>query len=171
MSNVIGFQRAYLPPGGTPTLFFASGCVAIYIQEIYYQSRIRSLIQTKTYRKLIFRFILSLSLGSIGAWNAISTLKSMRATGVLHSKPTTTIITHGCYARCRNPMYSYIIMLYFSIALGWNSRMLFGSALFCFCYLNFITVPTEEKFLHELFPKEYNAIITKTKWCYAPTLC
>ena len=168
----IGYSRAMLPPGGTPSIFFGTALLAVFIEHIYYRSKVRPLFSCKRNRQLlVLRFFVSILIGSISALNAFSSLAAMRNTGVLHSKSTTMVVVHGCYEQCRNPLYSFLIGLYFSIAIGFNSRVFFSAALFSFLYIHLLVVPAEESFLAEHFGSSSKNISHLSRYCTWPTLC
>jgi protein-S-isoprenylcysteine O-methyltransferase Ste14 len=167
----IGYLPSYLPPGGTPTLFTITIVVCVYL-EYFSSRRIRPLYQTTATTTIVIKCV-GLLIGLIAASNSLSSLNAMRQTGVLHSKPTLRIIKHGCFQTCRNPIYSFIVWLYFALAIVYNSRCILGGACFCLVYLAALVVPAEEVFLLHHFPKEYTGLLhnVECRWCWYPTLC
>lgn len=89
---------------------------------------------------------------------AIGLLTFVRArTAVYPNQPARTLVTHGIFARTRNPMYVGITLVYLGgvIALGavWS--------LICLpvvlVLLTRLVIAREERYLHAAFPDEYAA--------------
>jgi protein-S-isoprenylcysteine O-methyltransferase Ste14 len=169
-STTIGFSRSWLIYGGTPTLFISTFLLCIFIEHNY---KIKKIFSSSSYYHKTIRFLISYIVGFVAVRNVLDTLSKMRTTGVLHSKATVFIIHNGCFNECRNPIYSYIVMLYFSLAVIYNSRCIFAGGFFCLLYLSLLVVPAEEEFLNEHFGKEYQKLIQKTpcRWCFYPMFC
>ena len=167
----ISYSGAWLPPGGTPTLFLLFGLASVFLEH-HCRSRTVPLVRAKS-RHLFILYIVSLILGLSAASNAMSSLAAMRGNGVLHSKPTLSVVTTGCFTRCRNPIYSSLCFLYLSVSLCWNSRILLGSSMCIFIYLQVLVIPAEEDFLSQHYAEEFAEYVLAVpyRWCWMPLLC
>jgi protein-S-isoprenylcysteine O-methyltransferase Ste14 len=70
-------------------------------------------------------------------------------------KPTTAIITEGCFRYSRNPLYLSLVLIYGGIAIHGNSWWLVLSLPFFFVALVRGVVLREEKYLEAKFGDEY----------------
>ena len=68
---------------------------------------------------------------------------------------TNTLVTHGIYAYCRNPIYTAVTFVNIGALLMMHN---FWLLILPFCYWAFMTVllkHTEEKWLYDMFGEEY----------------
>ena len=167
----ISYSGAWLPPGGTPTLFIVIALASVFLEH---RSRVLPIVHRSKSRHLFILYMVSLFLGLSAAFNAMSSLAAMRGNGVLHSKPTLSVVTTGgCFDTCRNPIYSSLCFLYLSVSLCWNSRVLLGSSMCIFIYLQVLVIPAEENFLSQHYAEEFAEYVLAVpyRWCWMPLLC
>jgi protein-S-isoprenylcysteine O-methyltransferase Ste14 len=72
-------------------------------------------------------------------------------------RPTEAIVTHGVYARSRNPIYVSMLSIYAGLAVLANSVWALGLGLALFAYLRFFVIPREERYLERKFGDAYRA--------------
>ncbi len=78
---------------------------------------------------------------------------------------TNTLVTHGIYAYCRNPIYTAVTFVNIGALLFMNNLWLL---ILPFVYWLFMTVMmknTEEKWLYEMFGKEYTEYCKNVNRC------
>ena len=96
---------------------------------------------------------------ALGAWLALATKRTLerRATPVDPTRPPTSLVTEGVFARSRNPMYLGMVVFAFGVAIvmGSVSAMLVSLAYGFFVRLVFVM--PEERRLAERFGDEYRA--------------
>jgi protein-S-isoprenylcysteine O-methyltransferase Ste14 len=91
--------------------------------------------------------------GVIFALWTISIIRSNNTTSNVTDVPP-TLITHGLFARSRNPFYLSYITISVGIAFAFGSLGAFIAPVVCITLLQFI-VRVEEKILHEKFGRKY----------------
>jgi protein-S-isoprenylcysteine O-methyltransferase Ste14 len=78
-------------------------------------------------------------------------------TNVETPKPATALVTHGIYARSRNPMYVSLLLLFAAVAVFANSAW-FGLLLGIYLLvLRFGVIAPEERYLQHKFGGAYGA--------------
>ena len=176
----IGFVAARLPPGGTPALFLASGLLCVFVEQAWLLRHRRrsspgsSNICPPRYRVLtVARWLSAAPLAILGTYGSTKALLEMTdsTTGVLHSKPTTQLLTGMSFGTCRHPLYSALLELYLAVALAHDSRALLIAMLATAAYLYAVVVPAEERFLEEQFgPEKWKDFVgaTPAAWCILP---
>lgn len=70
-------------------------------------------------------------------------------------QPTTTLVTHGPYARTRNPIYVGLTLLYVGLVLLWNSGWGFAVLPLLLGVMHVGVVKREEAYLTRLFGPDY----------------
>lgn len=78
---------------------------------------------------------------------------------------TNTLVTHGIYAHCRNPIYTAVTLVNIGALLFMNNLWLL---ILPFVYWLFMTVlmkSTEEKWLYDMFGEEYKDYCNKVNRC------
>lgn len=78
---------------------------------------------------------------------------------------TNTLVTHGIYAYCRNPIYTAVTFVNIGALLMMHN---FWLLILPFCYWAFMTVllkHTEEKWLYDMFGEEYKDYCKRVNRC------
>ena len=78
---------------------------------------------------------------------------------------TNTLVTHGIYAYCRNPIYTAVTFVNIGALLLMHNYWLL---ILPFCYWAFMTVlmkHTEEKWLYDMFGEEYTDYCKRVNRC------
>ncbi len=105
-------------------------------------------------------FGIAFILGGIAIW-----LSAVILAKIDDGIKTNTLVTHGIYAYCRNPIYTAVTFVNIGALLIANNLWLL---LLPFCYWAFMTVlmkHTEEKWLYDMFGEEYAAYCKKVNRC------
>ena len=170
--GVMGFGRAGLPPGGSPALF-AGALLAAALAESAWRWRWRWCWGPGR-RGDLARFGLGACLVVAGAAQGLGAVAEMRrgGTGVLHSKPSTALVTDGPFAHQRNPIYAALLHLSVALALAYDSGWALAAAALAALWLHAVVVPAEEAFMADLVGggafAEYCAAVPR--WSPVPSL-
>jgi protein-S-isoprenylcysteine O-methyltransferase Ste14 len=105
------------------------------------------------------RSALGIALVAGGVALMAAAMRQFRAAGthVETWRPTETIVTHGLYARTRNPIYLAMIAIYTGIALGVDSAWLLGLVVPLALVLRYGVIAREERYLERKFGEPYRA--------------
>jgi protein-S-isoprenylcysteine O-methyltransferase Ste14 len=103
--------------------------------------------------RFIAGFVLIIVSGTIAA--IALTIMRKKETDITFRNQTTTFITEGSFKYSRNPLYLSLLMVLASIALFINTAWLIISLIILFLLYNYGAVGREERYLEEVFDKEY----------------
>ncbi len=103
------------------------------------------------------RVLVGAVLMAAGLWLIQGAFRVFRAheTPVPTWQPTTALVTHGPYARTRNPIYVGLTLLYVGLVLLWNSGWGFAVLPFLLAVMHYGVVKREEAYLTRLFGPAY----------------
>ena len=74
-------------------------------------------------------------------------------------------VATGPYRISRNPFYLCYVVTVLGVAIGLGSLAAFAAPLACFCVLNFVIIPLEERNLHRQFGDRYATYMrTVRRW-------
>ncbi|MBE6818006.1 MAG: isoprenylcysteine carboxylmethyltransferase family protein [Ruminococcaceae bacterium] len=111
--------------------------------------------------KILFVILgIILIIGGIAIWVAAVVLAKIDD-GI----KTNTLVTHGIYTYCRNPIYTAITFVNIGALLMMHN---FWLLILPFCYWAFMTVllkHTEEKWLYDMFGEEYKDYCKRVNRC------
>jgi protein-S-isoprenylcysteine O-methyltransferase Ste14 len=105
------------------------------------------------------RYGLGAGLAAIGLVLMTHAVRAFRRAGtnVETPKPATTLVTHGIYARSRNPMYVSLLLLFAAVTAFANSAWFALLLVIYLVVLRFGVIAPEERYLARKFGGAYGA--------------
>ena len=78
---------------------------------------------------------------------------------------TNTLVTHGIYAYCRNPIYTAVTFVNIGALLFMNNLWLLLLPFFYWGFMTVLMKHTEEKWLYDMFGEEYADYCKRVNRC------
>ncbi|MDT0581501.1 methyltransferase family protein [Brumicola blandensis] len=141
------------------TLFVITFCLAFGVIVMGYLGKVPLLFIAS----LPFQ-VLGLAVGTCGILVTILSQIQMGDSwriGV-DQKETTTLITHGIYARSRNPIYFGILLFWVGLCLTFPHLLLWACALICWICIELIVRKIEEPYLIKVHGDTFDKYVSET---------